>query len=145
MPESFVEHDLKYVHKEIVFIVNNITYYAHKDIVIESSKVLKSFHEMLNSDDAISINTNFEVKQEIVELYLNLCYTHDYLKIDRLNFNDFIQLCSFVDRYPTDTLSLDKLEHYFHKFSDEFTKDKDEYRFMDWIKRYQMKTLMKLL
>ncbi|AYV77404.1 MAG: hypothetical protein Dasosvirus1_39, partial [Dasosvirus sp.] len=87
------------------------TYYAHRDLLLLCSKTYKNIYTMISDKDNISFTIN-NVTQDIIQIYLRTFYTGSYDEIEQLNTEQLISLCWFVDRLPSQMLTIPKLEYF---------------------------------
>jgi len=94
--------------KEPLFKHNGKTYYGHKKIVLGSMVQFKNIIDIL-----LTSCTLFELKgslpEYLINMYIESCYS-DVIDFARILSNDFIEFIKFVDLYPTNILSVAKLE-----------------------------------
>ena len=91
--------------------------------------------KLFNQGSAKTVNKFLFVKNE----------SKPHLFIREFLYHPCPELSKFIDRYPTNILSIDKSEYVFHKFTDQFMKNEHKHEFHNLIQRYQMKTLMDYL
>ena len=95
--------------KKPLFKHNGKTYYGHKKIVLGSMVQFKNIIDIL----LMTSDTLFELKgslpEYLINMYIESCYS-DVIDFARILSNDFIEFIKFVDLYPTNILSVEKLE-----------------------------------
>ncbi len=92
---------------QILFILNNETYYGDRSIIYGSMLFIKDTMDFADFDLAFTLNVN--MSKYCVDLYINAMYDKniDINNIYPLDFYDFV---NFIDRYPTTITSIDLLE-----------------------------------
>lgn len=122
----------------IIFKVNDITYYGYKQLVFCQSQTLMNFASMSEKDDVVEINQP-TISQQLVEIYLRTFYTGNFFEIYRLDVSELIELCKFVDKYPSKILNIENLEQ---SLIQTYTLRYKEY-YMSLVERYKLYFLLK--
>jgi hypothetical protein len=91
---------------ESLFIHNGISYYGDKKIVYSSILLLKDI-DLKSLDDTIIFEG--KMPKYLVNIYLNAIIFKQF-KIDEIEPEDIFEFIKFLDQYPSNDLSIDKLE-----------------------------------
>lgn len=127
---------------ELIFKFNGIPYYGNHGLVFCQSEVLSC---LLGTDysftDQIEI-TMKGVSPLVVELYLRTAYTGNWDEVEQLDYSQLIELCRIVDQYPTNLLTVTKLEYYLvSKYDSNISVIHKDF-LIDLITRYELKSLL---
>jgi hypothetical protein len=129
-------------YSQILFVNDNIRYYGDRDIVYNSIIPLREIKD--NADFSEDVQLSVPVPKYIMNLYIEACHTHEF-NLSNVEFADIIQFLKFIDQYPTNLLSIDRMECELLHYFDTHNVDYDKYKHSDFIKaickRYDFKTL----
>ena len=93
---------------EPLFWHNGILYHGNREKVYNSIIFLKESIDILDfSDDHITLGGS--LPPYLINIYIDSCHTGSN-KLNRIAPGDIIQFIKFIDQYPTQTLSINKLE-----------------------------------
>ncbi len=116
-----------YSKNELLFEINGICYYGHRNIVYKS---IQCFNELIS--EGFDLNENIVLKNStpryIVNLYIDACYNESF-DINDIKPIDLISFLKFIDQYPSNSISIDILEQPLiqyiekHNIVDEFLKN----------------------
>ena len=133
--------NIDFTHQsEILFKHNNINYYGFKDMVYPCIHLLK---DMAHSPESYNFDSPVEFtgpgSKNMINLYLKSCYENTF-NVDDIQVCDFIDFLIFIDKYPTDILSIDLMEisliYYMRKYD---IRPNDQ--IMSICNKYQLKEL----
>jgi hypothetical protein len=91
---------------EVLFIHNNIPYYGNRKTIYNSILLLKDI-DLKNITDDIVLEGN--LPKYLVNMYLNSIISKRY-NLVTICPDDIFKFVKFIDQYPSDVLSIDKLE-----------------------------------
>ncbi|AYV77388.1 MAG: hypothetical protein Dasosvirus1_23 [Dasosvirus sp.] len=115
IPENFLQEKKDYLI-DAIFRINNTTYYGHRQLIFAQSETLMNLFTMANISNQRAHAENIElistIDSEIVEIYLRTFYTGELDEIKNLDVSKLIDLCQFVEKYPTNLLTVENLEQY---------------------------------
>ncbi|AYV77400.1 MAG: ankyrin repeat protein [Dasosvirus sp.] len=98
----------------LVFSINNIKYYAHKDLLLLRSDAYKNIHSMVTDKENISWDIK-NITNRVVSLYLHSYYADIHDHIELFNTEEILLLCELVQRIPNRMLNINSLEYYLVK------------------------------
>jgi hypothetical protein len=122
---------------EILFTHNNMIYYGDRNIVYDSITMLKDLNENYVFDDAIVLTA--VLAEYVVNQYIASCYENRF-NMDNILPEDFVDFLNFIDKYPTDILLINLLEHRIIQYIDKYNISKND-NINKLTMRYQLKHL----
>jgi hypothetical protein len=129
---------MDYANYQKLFIHNGVTYSGNRNTVYESIIMLNCFNEDdINNQDIVTLTSR--ASQSVINHYINTCHGNR-LDMNHILPEDFIDFLNFIDKYPTDRLSVNLLEnqiiYYIDKYNVPNISDIDSL-----VSRYQLKQL----
>ena len=106
-----------------LFWHNNILYHGNRDIVYNSILFLKESSEYLDFKDVFTLSGSLDYY--LINMYIESCYSGT-INLIMVGPSDIMQFLRFIDQYPTESLSINKLELDIVDYFDNLLKDKTE-------------------
>jgi hypothetical protein len=133
------KHDYRKNNIELLFIYNNEKYYGHRERVYDSIICLKEIKEIANFDDPIILAGSIPIY--VMNMWIESIYTKIF-DITEIQPNDIICFLKHIDQYPTDILSIDKIEQNLIEYFDmmQYNVSYDMY-LRDICHKYKLKRL----
>lgn len=128
------------VQNDILFKHNGKPYFGHRKIVYKSIPVFQCI--IGSADFSEPMDLNIDVPEYIINLYIASTYTHK-LNLKMIKPCDFIKFLKLIDQYPTQILSINRIEKqiigYFFDFYQEVHNDIDFKYLEDILRKYNFK------
>ena len=121
--------------KELLFFCNKIPYYGDKKIVHGSIMLLKDMGDCFDSTQPIELSGSMD--QKLMDLYLDSIYTKQFNGLLDIEPENIFRFLDFIDRYPTEILSIGSLDHQLTNYFS--TKKLDPSPIKEIIIRYGLK------
>ena len=93
---------------EPLFKHNNVIYYGKKEIVYGSMHILKDMLKFAKFTELIELEG--EQPKYVINMYIQASYNKIFL-IDKIKPEHMIPFIKFIDQYPSEELSINKLEY----------------------------------
>lgn len=127
---------------DILFKHKGKLYYGYKQIVYQEIPVFKCIME--SADFSEPVDLDIDVPEYIINLYIKSTYTKKF-EIRKIKPYDFIKFIKMIDQYPTQILSIKRIEHKMLKYinsmhHDDLCDDMINY-LSEIIKKYELKLL----
>ena len=123
---------------ELLFIHNNIPYHGNKNIIYQSMLFIGDIVDHTDTTSEPFI-LDLPVPKYIIDLYIAASYDN-YFDLEKIKLWDFKQFIDFIDRYPTDVLSIDRIEGHILNYFVNHNVSPDEW-IKGWVSRYRLKYL----
>jgi hypothetical protein len=133
----------KYDYREnnmgLIFIYNNDKYYGHRERVYDSIMCLKEIKEIADFDEPITLTGTIPIY--VMNMWIESMYTKVF-DITEIQPSDIICFLKHIDQYPTDILSIDKIEQNLIEYFDmmQYNVSYDMY-LRDTCHKYKLKRL----
>lgn len=122
---------------ELLFRQGDIEYWGHREIVYNTMHLFKDIGENLNFGTNIILDGN--LPKDVMNQYIVSSYTGS-IDLNLIPCDHFINFLKFIHQYPTDHLTIDKLEAQIIKYI-----DKNKIKYCDYLKgicnKYQLKSM----
>jgi hypothetical protein len=134
-----IKYDYRENNMGLIFIYNNEKYYGHRERVYDSIMCLKEIKEITDFDEPIILSGS--IPMYVMNLWIESMYTKVF-DITEIHPNDIIYFLKHIDQYPTDILSIDKIEQNLIEYFDtmQYNVAYDMY-LRDICHRYKLKRL----
>lgn len=105
---SNFENDFDFENVKILFTHNNRKFYGDRKNVYESISILNELMDLCVEEEP-DIVLSGNLPAYVINKYITSCY-NGFFNLETIKEEDFMEFITFLDKYPTKHLSIDKLD-----------------------------------